>query len=107
MSQEHDGAPDVPNLNGEEADLATSCRAHDLAEGRGIPTCCVRTMNQHVRFNPMMVCAECKNIIKCFIDERAFENYVKFCQSRRRPIETGKVQDYWTVVFRSYDTYSR
>lgn len=72
-----------------------------------IPSCCVATIKRHVQFNPMMVCAECKNIIKCFLDDKAYDKYLTFCQSRRRPILKGKVQDYWTIAFRSYDTYGR
>jgi hypothetical protein len=72
-----------------------------------IPACCVATIRKHVRHNPMMVCAECKNIIKCFDEERAYQNYVKFCQSRRRPILIGRIDEYMTVAFRSYDTYNR
>jgi len=72
-----------------------------------IPNCCVATIATHVRFNPMMVCADCKNIIKCFDDERAYKNYLKFCQSRRRPILMGQVENYWTIAFRSYDSFGR
>ncbi len=69
--------------------------------------CCADTIRQHVKFNPMMVCAECKNIIKCFADERAYQNYLTFCRSRKRPVTTGVVEEYYTVAFRSYDTYNR
>lgn len=78
-----------------------------MAVQNGIPTCCISTIEQHVLNNPMMVCAECKNIIKCFVDERAYDNYLKFCRSRRRPVLTGKIQNHWTIAFRSYDTYTR
>ncbi len=73
----------------------------------GISPCCVHTIRCHVRHNPMMVCSECKHIIKCFTDERAFQNYLIFCRSRRRPILIGKVDGYWTCTFRSYDTFGR
>ena len=69
--------------------------------------CCVATIRPHVKFNPMMVCADCKNIIKCFKEERAYQNYLTFCKSRKRPVVTGVVDEYHTVAFRSYDTYSR
>jgi len=48
-----------------------------------LATCCTDTIRQHVKHNPMMVCAACKNIIKCFNDERAYENYLTFCRSRK------------------------
>jgi hypothetical protein len=77
------------------------------APPREIAACCIATIHEHVSCNPMMVCPECKNIIKCFKDERAYDNYLKFCRSRRRPIVTAQVGEYWTVAFRSYDTYNR
>jgi hypothetical protein len=86
-----------------EASLQPSAdvSADDLRE---IPGCCVVTIHQHARHNPMMVCSECKQIIKCFQDERAFANYLTFCKSRRRPVLTGRVESLYTVVFRSYET---
>ena len=80
---------------------------NDLPADGSVPACCIATIGQHVEHNPMMVCAECKNIIKCFTDERAYVNYRKFCDSRRRPIVTGRVGIYFTVAFRNYDTYGR
>jgi hypothetical protein len=72
-----------------------------------IPACCIATIRQHVAYNPMMVCSTCKNIIKCFVDERGYDNYLKFCRSRRRPVVIGQVGQYLTIAFRSYDTYTR
>lgn len=71
----------------------------------GLQNCCVETIRKHALYNPMMVCADCKQIIKCFLDERSFRNYLTFCNSRRRTIQKGMVQGYHTIVFRSYDTY--
>ncbi len=90
----------IEGTSGEEASPAASLHG-------SIPVCCVSTISTHVRFNPMMVCADCKNIIKCFDDERAYQNYLKFCQSRRRPILMGRVENYWTIAFRSYDSFGR
>lgn len=72
-----------------------------------ITSCCRSTIEQLVRDNPMMVCGECKNIIKCFQDDRSFHNYLTFCKSRRRPVVTGMVNGYWTIAFRSYNAYGR
>jgi hypothetical protein len=72
-----------------------------------IPLCCVETIRAHVEHNAMMVCPVCKHIIKCFPDVRAHEHYVRFCQSRRRPIRLGIVDGHYTVTFRSYDTFAR
>ncbi len=90
----------IESSNSEEASKAEALHG-------SIPGCCVSTISMHVRFNPMMVCADCKNIIKCFDDERAYQNYLKFCQSRRRPILMGRVENYWTIAFRSYDSFGR
>ena len=51
----------------------------------------------------MMVCTGCKQIIKCFRDDKSYRNYVTFCNGRRRAIQTGYVDTYFTVVFKSYD----
>ena len=77
-----------------------------VAVANNIPDCCLATIKEHVRYNPMMVCSHCKNIIKCFDNERAFQNYLTFCQSRRRNILTGLVNEHWTVAFRSYETFN-
>ena len=65
--------------------------------------CCCETIKVHVLYNPMMVCTTCKQIIKCFADHRAFKNYITFCNTRRRKVSIGKVDEYYTVVFQSYD----
>jgi len=103
------GMGDEPDALGDPSVESTTGdpRGVEPSSASAIPNCCVSTIRIHVRFNPMMVCAECKNIIKCFTDERAFRNYLTFCNSRRRPVLTGRVDEYWTVAFRSYDTYNR
>ncbi|MFW7380302.1 MAG: hypothetical protein ACOH5I_15935 [Oligoflexus sp.] len=68
--------------------------------------CCKKTIKQHAANNPMMVCSDCKQIIKCFDDEKAFRNYQRFCASRHRRILATSFEDRLVVVFRSYDTYS-
>jgi len=68
--------------------------------------CCERTINMHAANNPMMVCGECKQIIKCFSDEGAFKNYQKFCVSRHRKIFTTTYRGNIVVVYRAYQTYS-
>lgn len=65
--------------------------------------CCCDTIKKHVLYNPMMVCSSCKQIIKCFADHKAFKNYITFCNTRRRKVSMGKVDEYYTVVFQSYD----
>lgn len=82
-------APDFPVNVGDVGDIAA---------------CCVGTIREHVQFNPMMVCIDCKHIIKCFKDRRSFQNYLTFCKSRRRPVVTGFIEGQYTVAFKSYDT---
>lgn len=97
-----DGAlPDIKADAGTVPGADAQSTAHAFGE---IPLCCVQTIRAHVRFNPMMVCSACKNIIKCFREEGAFQNYLTFCRSRRRPVLMGVVDEHHTVAFRSYDT---
>ena len=78
--------------------------AHEV--GSELKACCALTIDQHADNNPMMVCSDCKQIIKCFDQERAFRNYKRFCQSRHRRILAAQYSKWWVVVFKSYDTYS-
>jgi len=98
-SQEAIATPPKNSADDDQALLVVSTVVND------IPNCCIATIKEHVRFNPMMVCSHCKNIIKCFDDERAFQNYLTFCRSRRRSVLTGQISKYFTVAFRSYDTF--
>ena len=72
----------------------------------GILGCCKKTIEMHANNNPMMVCSECKQIIKCFDNETGYSNYKKFCTSRHRKITTGYFNNWYIVVFKSYDTFS-
>lgn len=73
----------------------------------GLLGCCVNTINLLALHNPMMVCSECKQIIKCFTSDSSFRNYLTYCRSSRRPFSTGQTGQYQVVVFKSYDTYHR
>lgn len=68
-----------------------------------LSVCCFHTVRFYAVRNPMIMCQGCKHIIKCFIEERAFLNYVKFCQSRGRNIVADKVGPYHVVIFRAYE----
>jgi len=70
-----------------------------------VKPCCVTTINVHARFNPMMVCSDCKHIIKCFKDEPAYAKYLIFCKSRKRQVAIGRVGEYHTIIFKSYDAF--
>ena len=69
-------------------------------------SCCKSTIDMHAAYNSMMVCSECKQIIKCFDDQKAFNNYQRFCASRHRKILATEHGGRYVVVFSSYDTYS-
>jgi hypothetical protein len=92
---------------GMAADSPNSVEPRNHPESSALHACCVETIRNHVLHNPMMVCSKCKFIIKCFTDERAYQNYLVFCRSRRRPIVTDVIDGYFTCAFRSYDTFSR
>lgn len=72
-------------------------------DSNGINHCCVTTVDALSANNSMMVCSECKQIIKTFKDERAYKNYVIFCRGRSRVIQTAFREGQWIVVYHSYD----
>ncbi|MFK7872073.1 MAG: hypothetical protein AB8C84_02730 [Oligoflexales bacterium] len=71
----------------------------------GFRDCCMRTVRDNAKFNPMMVCAECKYLIKCFTDDAAYRNYLKFCASRGRQVEHGMLDSYRVTIFKAFDQY--
>ncbi len=70
------------------------------AEG-GLLLCCRNTIGVHAQYNPMMVCNECHQIIKCFDDENSYNKYLKFCETKGRPVAVGRAGDYFVVSFDS------
>lgn len=102
-----DSTDTAPKFAVEPVDSSPSVELDSTSTSSSLPSCCVETIRHLVRDNPMMVCSHCKFIIKCFTDERAYQNYLIFCRSRRRPVVTGVVDGYFTCAFRSYDTFSR
>ena len=74
--------------------------------GERLMECCRSAIDLHAAYNQMMVCPECKQIIKCFSDERAFRNYQKFCLSRHRKFITVPYQGMNVLIFKAYDGYS-
>ena len=68
----------------------------------GLAPCCRQTVRSHVAHNPMMVCPDCKLMIKCFSDERSFNNYVTFCRSRGRRIKTVVDSGFYFVMYNNY-----
>ena len=68
--------------------------------------CCRRTIVMHAKNNPMMVCGECKKIIKVFDNDKAYRNYQRFCQSRHRRFLATQFSGQRVIIFKNYDTYS-
>lgn len=68
-----------------------------------INPCCLRIFESLAHINTMMVCSDCKQILKTFREEKAYRNYLKFCQGRSRVVNTGFYKDQWIVVYHSYD----
>lgn len=91
--------------------IETHQHQHQPAEApKGAPdkelrSCCKATVDLHGENNPMMVCSDCKQIIKCFDNERAYRNYQRFCHSRHRSIVATYYSKWWVIVFRSYDSF--
>jgi hypothetical protein len=75
-----------------------------MAEGalRTLQACCRQTVRSHVAHNPMMVCPDCKIMIKCFADERSFNNYLTFCRSRGRRVKTASDVGFFFVMYNTY-----
>jgi hypothetical protein len=63
--------------------------------------CCKQTIDMHAANNPMMVCSDCKQIIKYFNDDRAYRNYQVFCASRHRRILATDYKGLRIIVYRS------
>ena len=94
----------VSELTNNQSEFAENKKVPpQMTEGFGISPCCRDTVKQHVTFNLMMVCPSCKSLIKCFDDQKAFKNYITFCQSRRREVLVDEYQKYFVVSFKSYD----
>ncbi len=66
-----------------------------------IKPCCRETMKLHADFNAMMVCPTCKKMIKCFSDDKAFHNYLKFCKTRHKEITTHQSGNNCVIIFRA------
>ncbi len=67
-----------------------------------LPACCQQTIETHAAYNPMIVCQTCKSLLKCFKDGPAFNNYIRFCQSRGRPFKVTDTETYKIISLNSY-----
>ena len=68
--------------------------------------CCRRTIHMHAKNNPMMVCSECKKIIKVFDNDKSYKNYQRFCLSRHRKFLATHYAGHHVITFKDYDSYS-
>ena len=65
-SQEAIATPPKNSADDDQALLVVSTVVNN------IPNCCVATIQEHVRFNPMMVCSHCKHFTVAF---RSYETF--------------------------------
>jgi hypothetical protein len=72
---------------------------------RNLTPCCRQTVRSHVAHNPMMVCPDCKMMIKCFSDEKSFNNYVIFCKGQSRRIKTVIDSGFYFVMYNNYPVF--
>ena len=91
-------------IHGDEEALSASLITKDSDV---VLDCCIRTINEHAINNPMMVCENCKQIVKVFSSESSFRNYSRFCNGRGRIFRQGDVLDYKVVTFHIYDTFNK
>ena len=71
-----------------------------------LQSCCADTVKLHSTHNPMMMCPECKQIVKCFRDENTFRNYVRFCKSRHRKISIARHDGMQIVMYRTFSKFT-
>lgn len=60
--------------------------------------CCVRSMKAHANHNLMIVCSECNDLIKLFTDEVSYRNYLKYCDSKKRKVISGRYDKFEVVI---------
>ena len=61
--------------------------------------CCKTTIEKHASHNPMLVCPDCRKMVKCYQDYTAFKRYVQFCLSQGRDIHLAEYAGYQIVTF--------
>ena len=64
-----------------------------------IADCCADTIDKEISLNSMVMCPNCKRIIKGFLSKNAFSHYVTFCESRKRQITRHKYASRYIVTF--------
>ena len=90
----------------QEINSANTNKSENAPSGDGnINECCKKTIHALANYNPMMVCQECKQLIKCFTNDAAFRKYLTFCKSRGRHLLVDELDQYKVVVFTSYEPF--
>lgn len=62
-------------------------------------SCCAGAVDEHAEMNPIMVCGECRFIIKCFRQERPFKNFLHFCHSKQRKVVASKYKGFFIATY--------
>lgn len=84
------------------ADQEKTLRGSHYVYWREASQCCLGTVESHAEINPIMVCGNCRHIIKIFEEERAYKNFLAFCHSRGRNVKANTVGKYFMVVYKSH-----
>ena len=84
------------------ADQKVTLEKSEFIEWNVTNDCCINTIDSHAEINPIMVCGDCRHIIKCFHDERSYMNFLAFCHSRSRNVKAIKYDKYFVVVYQSH-----
>ena len=69
---------------------------------KSMKNCCRNTVILHGSLNQMMVCSECKTVIKYFLSKKEFQNYESFCRSKNRKYSTHHEGELSFLVFNDY-----
>jgi hypothetical protein len=64
-----------------------------------LPECCHQTLDTFVAQNDMMVCHQCRRIIKVFRNEPSFDMFMIFCKSKKRMVKTYYENALWVVSY--------
>ena len=90
-------------LHNPDVNQTPAASGYGADDTRQVSSCCLRVVDALSHINTMMVCSDCKQIIKTFREEKSYRNYLKFCQGRSRVIHTGYYKGQHLVVYHSYD----
>ena len=85
----------------DEAHMTVGDQIPDVVEV-ALTNCCEETVRMHAAHNPMMVCPNCKQFIKCFTDDKSCRNYIKFCKSRHRKLSIARYGAMQIVMYRAF-----